>query len=76
MSETATLTREKIVDGIADPKNEKSVIKPYVMSHGTPRPRSQTGSIRSKRSGLFDAIHPRGQPKSIPSTTCSNRDGA
>ena len=35
MSEAAMLTREKIVDGIADPKNEKSIIKPYVLSHGT-----------------------------------------
>ena len=35
MSEAATLTREKIVDGIADPKNEKSIVKPYVLSHGT-----------------------------------------
>jgi len=31
----AALTREKIQDGIADTDNEKSVVKPYVMSHGT-----------------------------------------
>src|SRR5436305_14464550 len=31
----AALTREKIQDGIADTANEKSVVKPYVMSHGT-----------------------------------------
>src|SRR5258706_15913693 len=31
----AALTREKIQDGIADTSNEKSVVKPYVMSHGT-----------------------------------------
>src|SRR4051812_22226085 len=30
-----SLTREKIQDGIAEPKNEGSVVKPYVMSHGT-----------------------------------------
>jgi len=30
-----SLTREKIQDGIADTTNEKSVVKPYVMSHGT-----------------------------------------
>ena len=30
-----TLTREMIVDGIADPTNEKSIVKPYVLSHGT-----------------------------------------
>jgi len=29
------LTREKIQDGIADTNNEKSVVRPYVMSHGT-----------------------------------------
>jgi len=28
-------TREKIQDGIADAKTEKSVVKPYVLSHGT-----------------------------------------
>ena len=31
----AALTREKIQDGIADTDNAKSVVKPYVMSHGT-----------------------------------------
>ena len=31
----SALTREKIQDGIADPSNEKSVVRPYVMSHGT-----------------------------------------
>ena len=31
----AALTREKIQDGIADTSNEKSVVRPYVMSHGT-----------------------------------------
>jgi len=31
----SALTREKIQDGIADTSNEKSVVKPYVMSHGT-----------------------------------------
>jgi catechol 2,3-dioxygenase-like lactoylglutathione lyase family enzyme len=31
----AVLTREKIQDGIADTSNEKSVVRPYVMSHGT-----------------------------------------
>jgi len=31
----SALTREKIQDGIADTENEKSVVKPYVMSHGT-----------------------------------------
>ena len=30
-----SLTREKIQDGIAEPKNEASIVKPYVMSHGT-----------------------------------------
>ena len=29
------LTRDKIQDGIADTDNEKSVVRPYVMSHGT-----------------------------------------
>ena len=28
-------TREVIQDGIADAKTEKSIVKPYVMSHGT-----------------------------------------
>ncbi|UCV17846.1 VOC family protein [Ferribacterium limneticum] len=28
-------TREMIPDGVADPKNEASIVKPYVMSHGT-----------------------------------------
>ena len=28
-------TREKIQDGIADAKTEESIVKPYVMSHGT-----------------------------------------
>src|SRR3989441_9669751 len=28
-------TREKIQDGIADAKTEDSIVKPYVMSHGT-----------------------------------------
>ena len=28
-------TREVIQDGIADAKTEKSILKPYVMSHGT-----------------------------------------
>src|SRR3989442_12430421 len=28
-------TREKIQDGIADAKTEGSIVKPYVMSHGT-----------------------------------------
>src|SRR6267378_1464716 len=28
-------TREKIQDGIADAKTESSIVKPYVMSHGT-----------------------------------------
>ena len=28
-------TREMIQDGIADAKTENSLIKPYVMSHGT-----------------------------------------
>lgn len=33
---SATLTREKIQDGIVDPAaDRKSVLKPYVMSHGT-----------------------------------------
>ena len=31
----AALTREKIQDGIADTDNAKSVVRPYVMSHGT-----------------------------------------
>jgi hypothetical protein len=31
----SALTREKIQDGIADTNNEGSVVKPYVMSHGT-----------------------------------------
>jgi catechol-2,3-dioxygenase len=30
-----SLTREKIQDGIADAKTEQSIVKPYVMSHGT-----------------------------------------
>src|SRR5438045_8837226 len=28
-------TREIIQDGIAEPKNQASIVKPYVMSHGT-----------------------------------------
>jgi catechol-2,3-dioxygenase len=28
-------TREMLQDGIADAKNENSIIKPYMMSHGT-----------------------------------------
>ena len=31
----AALTREKIQDGIAEAKTETSIVKPYVMSHGT-----------------------------------------
>ena len=31
----SALTREKIQDGIADTENEKSIVRPYVMSHGT-----------------------------------------
>ena len=30
-----TATREMIHDGIADAKTERSIVKPYVMSHGT-----------------------------------------
>ena len=30
-----SLTREKIQDGIADPGERHSILKPYVMSHGT-----------------------------------------
>ena len=28
-------TREMIVDGIVEPAERKSIVKPYVMSHGT-----------------------------------------
>src|SRR5262245_66619721 len=31
----SALTRDKIQDGIADTANEKSIVRPYVMSHGT-----------------------------------------
>ena len=34
------------------------------------------GSIKSARSGLLDAIQPRGQPKSMCRVTCSNFAGA
>ena len=30
-----SLTREIILDGIAEAKNDTSIVKPYVMSHGT-----------------------------------------
>ena len=30
-----SITREMIQDGIAEPKNRDSIVKPYVMSHGT-----------------------------------------
>ena len=33
--ESMTLTREMIQDGIAEPGERKSIVKPYVMSHGT-----------------------------------------
>lgn len=32
---TQDVTREMIMDGIAEPANKDSVVKPYVLSHGT-----------------------------------------